>query len=442
VRIGDRIRVQGTQTIRAYAVVGIATFGGAGSLGGAGFTVLTLPEVQALAGEPDKVTDIDVQAEPGVTQIELKRRISARVGQTVVVRTGAEDSQQASQDLSKILGFLTKGLLVFALIALLVSGFVIFNTFTITVAQRTREFGMLRTIGASRRQVLWAVVLEALVIGITGSVLGLLAGIGLAPLLSGLLGLLGFDLPNTGLVIAVRTIAVAIIVGTAVTLVSTLVPALRATRVSPMDAMSDSPAGPSKRKRRGIGALQIGVTGLGLVFMLVGLFGGLQTSPALTVLGTGAVLVFVGVGMLSPLLVPALAALIGRPLAATGGVAARIARGNAIRLPERTAGTAAALMVGVALVAFVAIFVNGFKASFSGAFEAAVTADFVIIDPAGLTSRDGRARRCSTRRRRRRDEPTGGSGQAPVGGRRHPRGSRSAARAPGRQCRLGRGLRR
>ena len=119
--------------------------------------------------------------------------------------------------------------------------------------------------------------------------------------------------------------------------------------------------------------------------MLVGLFAGLATSPALTLLGIGAVLVFIGVGLLSPLLVGPLAALIGRPLAATGGVAARIARGNAVRSPGRTAGTAAALMVGVALVAFVAIFVNGFKASFSGAFEKAVTAEFVVFDPSGLT---------------------------------------------------------
>jgi putative ABC transport system permease protein len=385
VQVGDRIRVQGTQTIRAYAVVGLTTFGGGGSMGGAGFTVLTLPEVQALAGEPGKVTDIDVQAESGLTQAELQRRISAQVGPAVVVRTGVEDSRQAAKDLSEILGFLKTGLLVFALIALLVGAFVIFNTFTITVAQRTREFGMLRTIGASRRQVLWAVVLEALLIGLAGSALGLLAGIGLAPLLSRLLGLLGFDLPDTALVIAVRTIAVAILVGTTVTLVSSLVPALRATRVSPLDAMRDSPPGPSKARRRGIRALQVGVAGLGLAFMVVGLFGGLETSRALTVLGVGAVLVFIGVGMLSPLLVPKLAALIGWPLAATGGVAAKVARGNAVRSPGRTAGTAAALMVGVALVAFVAIFVNGFKASFSGAFEAAVTADFVIIDPAGLT---------------------------------------------------------
>jgi putative ABC transport system permease protein len=132
-------------------------------------------------------------------------------------------------------------------------------------------------------------------------------------------------------------------------------------------------------------ALQLAVAGLGLALMLAGLFGGMATAPALTLLGVGALLVFVGVGMLSPFAVAPLAALIGWPLAAVGGVAGRIARGNAVRSPSRTAGTAAALMVGVALVAFVAIFVNGFKASFSGAFEKTFTADFVILDRSGLT---------------------------------------------------------
>lgn len=384
-KIGDRIRIQGTQKIRPYTLVGTTTFGGTGSTGGAAFVVLTLPEVQALAGEPGKITDLDVQAQPGVAQVELKRRISAQVGRTVLVRTGAEDSQQESKDLAQILGYLRTGLLVFGLVALLVGSFVIFNTFTMTVAQRTREFGMLRTIGASRRQILQAVVLEAVLIGLVGSVLGLLAGIGLAPLLAGLLGLIGFELPSNALVIAPRTIVVAILLGTVVTLLSSLAPAVRATRISPMAAMREGVIGASKSRRRWALALQAAVAGIGLVLMLVGLFGGFETSPALSLLGVGAVLVFIGVGLLSPLLVAPLAALIGRPLAATGGVAAQIARGNAVRSPGRTAGTAAALMVGVALVAFVAIFVNGFKASFSGAFEEAITAQFVVIDASGLT---------------------------------------------------------
>ena len=417
-KLGDTIRVQGTQRIRSYTMVGTTTFGGAGSTGGAAFTVLTLPEVQALADEPGKITDLDVQAQPGVTQTELKRRISADLGRSVLVRTGKEDSAQESQDLSQVLSYLTIALLVFGLIALLVGAFVIFNTFTMTVAQRTREFGMLRTIGASRRQILQAVVLEALLIGLAGSVLGLFAGIGLAPLLAGLLGLIGFDLPSTALVIAVRTIAVAVVLGTVVTLLSSLAPALRATRISPMAAMREGAVGVSKVKRRWVRVLQGAVAGLGLVLMLAGLFAGLAMSSALTLLGIGAVLVFIGAGLMSPLLVGPLAALIGRPLAATGGVAARIARGNAVRSPGRTAGTAAALMIGVALVAFVAIFVNGFSASFSGAFEKTVTAQFVVFDPSGLTPEAVAPAAARLAERGRRREHPRREGQAAVGRRR------------------------
>lgn len=385
VAIGDELRVQGTGRIRPYTLVGLATFGGASSVGGAVFSVFTLAEVQILADMAGQLTELDVQGESGVSQAELKARVVAAAGPEVKVRTGAEDAEEQSRQLSEILSFLTIGLLVFGLVALLVGSFVIFNTFSITVAQRTREFGMLRTIGASRRQVLWSVVLEALVIGLAGSVLGLLAGIGLAPLLSSLLGAIGLDMPDAGLVIAVRTVVVAILLGTVVTILSSLVPAIRATRISPMDAMREGAVTVSKSKTRRALILQTGVALFGLALMLLGLFAGLDTSPALTLLGLGAVVVFIGVGMLSPLLVAPLAALIGRPLALTGGVAARIARGNAVRSPGRTAGTAASLMVGVALVAFVAIFVNGFKASFSGAFEDAVTADFVVVDPSGLT---------------------------------------------------------
>jgi putative ABC transport system permease protein len=384
-RIGDQLRVQGTQSIQAYRLVGLTTFAGESSLGGAVFAVLTLPDVQRLAGEPGKVTEIDVQATPGTSQTELKRRISAKVGPGALVRTGAQDTQQQTKDLGKILNYLQLGLLMFGMIALLVGSFVIFNTFTVTVAQRTREFGMLRTIGASRRQVLWAVVLEALTIGLVGSVLGLLTGIGLAPLLSGLLARVGFGLPGSALVVAGRTVAVAVAAGTIVTLLSSLVPAIRATRISPMDAMRNGAMDGSGHRTKRMLGVEAAVAALGVATMVIGLFAGLATSPALMVLGVGALLVFVGVGLLSPLFVAPMAHLIGRALVPTGGVAARIAQGNATRSPGRTAGTASALMVGVALVAFVAIFVNGFKASFSGAFEKAVVAEFVVVDRAGRT---------------------------------------------------------
>lgn len=385
VAVGDRVRVLGNGPARPFRVVGVATFGGTGALGGAGFVVLTLPEVQALATQPGRITEVDVEAVDGTSPQALAGRVRAALGEGVVVRTGEEADTATSRDFGEILGYLTIGLLVFGAIALLVGAFVIFNTFTITIAQRTRELGMLRTLGASRRQVLRAVLLEALLIGVAGAVLGLLAGLVLAPGLRALMASFGLELPATALVVAPRTIVVALVVGTAVTLLACLVPALRATRVPPLAALreADVAGGAGALSRRRLWT-QGGVAGLGLVLMAVGLVGGLGTSGALVLLGAGALAVFVGAGMLSPLAVGPIAAVVGRPLQAVGGVAGSIARANATRFPGRTAGTAAALMVGVALVAFASIFVNGFKASFSGAFEEAVTADLVVFDTSGL----------------------------------------------------------
>ncbi|HEX8105494.1 MAG TPA: FtsX-like permease family protein [Solirubrobacteraceae bacterium] len=383
-KIGDRVRAQGAGPVREYEIVGLASFGGAGAVGGAAFAVLTLPQVQLLAGDPGKVTEIAIEGDPGLAQKTLKARVAEAVGPAYRVRTGAEDRSANAQDFKEVLSYLTIGLLVFGLIALLVGSFVIFNTFTITVAQRTREFGMLRTIGASRKQILRSVVLEAAIIGAAGSVLGLLAGIGLSPLLRALFATIGFDLPGQTLVVAPRTVVAAILVGTVVTLVSSLVPALRATRVSPMAALREGAVSQTRRRRGLALVLPAAVAGVGVAVMLVGLLAGLDTGPALSLLGAGAVLVFIGVGLLSPLLVAPLAAVIGRPLQRFGGVAGKIARGNAVRSPGRTAGTAAALMIGVALVAFVSIFVNGFKQSFSGAFEKAITADYVIVAQSGF----------------------------------------------------------
>jgi putative ABC transport system permease protein len=176
-----------------------------------------------------------------------------------------------------------------------VGAFVIFNTFTITVAQRKREFGLLRTIGASRRQVLRAVIVEAAVIGLVGSILGLLAGLILAPGLQGLLSSFGLELPTASTVVSARTIIVAVGVGTVVTLVSSLAPAIRATRIPPIAALSEAATGSTTRAKRSTLALQVGVAGVGVAAMLIGLLGGLDTSPALIVLGLGALLVFIGV---------------------------------------------------------------------------------------------------------------------------------------------------
>jgi len=377
--VGDRVRIAANGPAKAYTVVGIA------SLGGTSIALLTLPETQRILDLPGRLWQIDVAAAEGTPADELRARVAGAVGAGAVVRTGEQQTRETQADIRESLSFLTTLLLVFGVISLVVGAFSIFNTFSITVAQRTRQFALLRTVGASRGQVLRAVVLEALLIGLVGSVLGVLAGIALAPALAGLFRSAGLDLPSSGTVLETRTIVVSLGIGLLATFLAALVPALRATRVPPVAALRDGallPASRGGRRRTLIGAV---LTALGVGLLVLGLLGGGGTNQVLSTMGAGALLVFVGVAALSPALVPGLAAVFGRPLERTGGVAGRLARGNAVRNPGRTASTASALMIGVAVVALVTMLAAGLKASFSGAFEDAIAADLVVVPQTGQT---------------------------------------------------------
>jgi len=377
-QLGDQVRVAGSGPVKAYELVGIGSLGSVSSVGGIAVAVLTLPEVQRVGDQAGRLSEIDFAAAEGTTPEALRDRVAQRLGRGVEVRTSEQDVAAQTADIEEGLGFLTTALLVFGVVALLVGAFSIFNTFSITVAQRTRDFALLRTLGATRRQVLSVVVVEALLVGLLGSLLGLALGVALAPALRGLFEAIGIDLPGTGLVIAPRTVIVALLVGTVVTLVASLAPALKATRVPPMAALREGTLGDARRRGRARTIAGAVLTGLGVGVLALGLFGGGETTQVLSLLGLGAFLVFLGVALLSPLLVRPLAAIVGAPLERVGGVAGRLARGNAIRNPGRTAGTAAALMIGLALVSFTTIFAEGFKASFSDSFERTIVADLVI----------------------------------------------------------------
>ncbi len=228
----------------------------------------------------------------------------------------------------------------------------IFNTFSITVAQRVREFGLLRTLGASRPQILGSVVVEALLIGAIGAVIGLFAGLLIAQGIRGLFQAIGAELPTTDLVVATRTVVVSLLIGIVVTLVSSLSPALRSTRVPPMAALSDIEQ-PRSRRRSIVYAVLAGLLGLaGVAMVLIGLLGNIESSgDAAQLLGLGAALVLFGVALFSPRLVKPLATVAGVPLQRLRGLIGRLARENSQRNPSRTAATAAALMIGLALVA-------------------------------------------------------------------------------------------
>jgi putative ABC transport system permease protein len=383
-KVGDTVTVSSTAPAKQFTVSGIASLGGQDNLGGARMVLMTLPETQRMTGH-DGYDSISV-ATGGNDADQVKAQLQRELGRDFLVRTGEEAAEQTAQDFADALGFLRTALLVFAGVALLVGGFLIFNTFTVTVAQRTKEFALLRVLGASRRQILRSVLIETFVVGLVASILGVLAGLLVAPGLAALLAAGGIDIGTTGMVITPSTVLIGIAVGLIATMVSGFVPARRATRVEPVTAMRDAvtPGVGHLRTRRIVGSVVLMAVGLGAC--LFGLLGGIDSgSAAASLLGLGAVLTMFGVAFLAPLLVRPLARLIGAPMARLQGLTGKLARENAIRQPQRTAVTAAALMVGLALVVLVAIFAAGLSASINKTIDDQLRAAMVVQNEDGFS---------------------------------------------------------
>jgi putative ABC transport system permease protein len=384
-KIGSRLRLAGAHEAKTYTVVGLTKLGDA-SFGGAGIAQVLLPEAQRITDREGQFDQISVAAAPGVTAEQLRDRIAKVMPHQVQVETGDQAAKRQTNDIEDNLSFLRIALLVFAGVSLFVGAFQIFNTFSITVAQRTREFGMLRTLGASQRQILASVGVEALTLGLLGAALGLAGGIGFAYGINELFKAVGIDLPNTGTVIAARTVVVSLIVGVVVTVVAALGPALRATRVTPMAALREAELQDSKRRGRIVTAIAIGLGVIGLAMMLLGLFGGISDSgTAAGLLGGGAAVILFAVSLFSPRLVRPLASLTGRPLERLRGLTGRLARENAMRKPGRTASTAAALMIGLALVVFVTVFAAGINSSVSKTIDESFRGEIVLQNSDGFS---------------------------------------------------------
>ncbi|MGB2709940.1 MAG: FtsX-like permease family protein [Conexibacter sp.] len=376
--LGDVVRLSGEGPQEPFRLVGIAKFGEASSLGGAAIAVVIPPVAQRLLDLHDEFTTIQVAAEAGVTPAGLAANVrEALAGEDVTVRTGAQQARSDSQDIKDGFGFIRTFLFVFAGISLFVGAFLIVNTFSITVAQRMREFALLRMIGANRRQVLRAVVGEALLLGLVASTIGFLAGFALAPGLQGLFRLFGGDLPSSGIVLHSRTVIVSILVGTLITLVAALGPAVRATRVPPIAALQDAAIQPRGRAARWRTPLAGVVALLGVALMLLGLFGSASGGDAAALVGAGAAVIFIGVGLLANHVVGPLATAVGLPLERLFGVSGQLARENATRNPRRTASTSAALMIGVALVGFITVFAAGLKASIGEIVRGGLDAELI-----------------------------------------------------------------
>jgi putative ABC transport system permease protein len=377
--VGDSIGVESNGPARQYRVTGIAKFAGVNSTGGATFALFEPKTAQKLFHKVGKLDYIRIQSKPGVEPSPLIAEIKPLLPSTATVRDAQAQVKEDKKNLGGFVDFLQYILLAFAFVALFVGSFVIANTLSITIAQRTREFATLRTIGASRRQVLWAVVLEALIVGFIASLVGLFLGLGLAKILNKLFVAVGIDLPQGNTVFAARTIIVSLVVGTLITLIASLRPARRATRVPPIAAVREGSVLPISRWARygPVTSLVVLLVAVGLV-CLGALGSGIATGPRLLALGIGVLLLFFGVSMNAAKIVRPLSNVLGWPAQHIGGAPGILARDNASRNPARTASTASALMIGLALVTFVAIFGQGFRASFENAVNKLFIADYAV----------------------------------------------------------------
>ncbi len=382
--LGDTLKLASVERVASYRIVGLTRLGDA-SWGGASIAGLVLPEAQRITAKRGEFDQIAIAADEGVSEATLKQRVARVAPPSVLVETAKQNAERNSDQIRENIGFLRIALLVFAFVALFVGAFLIFNTFSITVAQRIKELGMLRTLGASRRQILSSVVIEALAIGLLGALVGLLAGYGIAVGLNALFVAIGIDLPTTALVTKDRTVVVSLLIGVGVTLVSSFIPALRSTRVPPIAAMLAIEL-PHSRRRGAVNAAVaalLGVAGLGM--LLAGIFGGAGGGTAAILMGGGAVAVILGVSLFSPRLVRPLASVVGKPLETMRRLTGRLARENTQRNPARTAVTAAALMIGLAVVVFVTVFAAGIKSSIATAVDESFQGELVIQNSDGFS---------------------------------------------------------
>ncbi|MGY1709452.1 ABC transporter permease [Geodermatophilus sp. SYSU D00758] len=377
---GDPVTILFADGPRDFVVSGIAGFGEADNLAGATMAAFDLATAQQVLGKVGLLDGIDVRAEDGVPPGELRDRLAAALPDGLEAVTSEQVVAENSAAVADALGFFTTGLLGFAAVSLLVGALIIWNTFSILVAQRTRELALLRAVGASRRQVRTSVVVEALVIGLVAAALGLGLGIGVAVGLRAALGAIGLEVPTTTLQVEPRTVVAALLVGVVVTVLAALLPARQATRVPPVAALRavDAPARPVGRVRPAVGAVLTVLGAAGLTWAIVG-------EEQLAAAGLGTVLTLAGVLTLAPPIATAVTRVVGGPLTRLGGTTAALARRNALRNPRRTANTATALMIGLALVSTVTVVASSMKASVADVLADTSRADF-ILKAAGQTA--------------------------------------------------------
>ncbi len=389
-QIGDEVKLisSGDQAQLSATLVGLAGYREGGSLNGATIMVFDTPTAQKLfSGGKDAFQQVWVSAKPGVSQTELREQVLDRLDEVgdegLTAKTGDELIEEAGDQLQQAIGFITTFLLVFALISLVVGSYLIVNTFSILLAQRSRELALFRALGASKKQVRRSVLIEALVVGLVGSVLGVAVGLGLAELLKVLFGFVGLDLSGQGLVIKPLTFVAAFAVGVPVTMVAAYFPARRTAKIAPVQALGDQIALPQAAlTRRLIGGTVMFFAGSGLAWL--GLFAGIKSYP-LVYLGVGLLLILLGVTAWAPVIARPFLEGMRRVYAAIWGAVGNLAGQNGVRNPRRTAATASALMVTLALASTMAVISDSTKSSIDKLVAESYVGDYVVTSPVRQT---------------------------------------------------------
>ncbi len=375
-QVGDTIRISVDGPVLDPKITGIFTTDDGNVAAGGSLALFDTATAQRLFGKTGTYDQIDVKATAGVSQAALKAELDKALPKdTVETTTGQELSDSQAEAISASMSGLKQGLLVFAGIALFVGTFIIANTFTMLVAQRTKELALLRAVGASRRQVTRSVLVEAFVVGVVAAVTGLAAGVGIGAGLRSLMGSLGATVPDGPLIVTPGTVVAALAVGVLVTMLAAWLPGRRAAKIPPVAAMSSVHAQATAKSlvlRNTLGALFSGA-GVAVVLAATTMSGSDGQAP----MGLGAVLLIIGVFILTPLLSrPLIAA--AAPLLRVFGVSGKLARQNSVRNPRRTAATASALMIGLTLITGMTVMAGSLQKSIDKMAASAIRADYVV----------------------------------------------------------------
>jgi putative ABC transport system permease protein len=376
--LGDVVRVVSTGAAQPFRIVGTMTFGDAASAGPT-LASFDTPTAQQFFQAPGLYDAINVAASPGVSNDALIQRINQVLPPGVEAVDATDAAKQDAQSLQSVLDLFEGIVLVFAGVGVFVGAFLIFNTFGVLVAQRVRELGLLRALGAEPSQVRRSVLGEAALTGLVGGAFGLVVGFALATLLMRLLGVLGVGIPSGPLRVHVRTVVVALGVGLVVTVIASSLPARRASRVSPIEALSDAPDGVSWRRERRDAIIGIALFVTAIVLFARAVIG--RPQYQLAWFGAAGVLLYVAISALAPFAARPVARGLGAVLPRMTGVSGVLARENTLRNARRTATTAATLMVGLSLMSLTAILAASASASISGAVDQGLHAQLIMSGP-------------------------------------------------------------